>query len=784
MTKSFTNRLFRAFTLMAMIMATSLVGNAAVYLLGDYDGSAAGWAVAADREMTLDNGVYSIELNATDGFYFKIYDSEENKWYGAEADGTAYWINGETATVTLKSGDAYKNLLIKSDGKFRFEFNAGSKTLVVTRGETAREIVVTNAGGVSVNPTHATAGETVTITVNPDQGYYAEVDNVTVEVTVNPGSGQAPRHAPAVGIGEYLTVSGTALAAYGAPATYTFTMPDAPKSARVTVDFKECTLITDDMFEDIADQVWTGNAIEPVVTTTQAGSELTTDDYTVTYATNTDPGTATVTITGTGKYTGTVTKEFTIAKEKKLYLTGGFNNWGDTANPEFTYNEEGDYWQITVTMQEGCQFKLRDQDEKWYGTSDSEVFTFTEERLGVATENISDSSSAPNFAIFRDGEWTITVSGDLSQITVTGKYAHEVTVAEAVKQYIDVDTDDDPILVAEGETVTFTVNAPTAVQLTDITVSGNEGSVEVTTVDAEAGKYSFVMPDYNVTISANVNEIKNAITLVTDNAVFTINNEDLDITAVPLGTEVNLSVAANNADDFVVAGITVTDEEEATVEVAKNEDGTYTFVMPNSNVTVDANLLAILHGVTFTTDRKWATYFGNYDLTAPDGVEVYAAKSVAGDNLEVEQISYIPATVGVLLYSETPMADITTTLYEDATAESASILVGAVTEQEITAGYVLYNNTFIRSEEGTLAAHRCYLPEQNAQGGNGAPRLMIRTIADNNIVTAIADVDAAHIADVKYVNMQGMTSDTPFPGVNIKVITRTDGSSTAVKIVK
>lgn len=40
------------------------------------------------------------------------------------------------------------------------------------------------------------------------------------------------------------------------------------------------------------------------------------------------------------------------------------------------------------------------------------------------------------------------------------------------------------------------------------------------------------------------------------------------------------------------------------------------------------------------------------------------------------------------------------------------------------------------------------------------------------------------IAGVKYVNMQGMTSDKPFSGLNIMVITRTDGTTVTRKVVK
>ena len=58
-----------------------------------------------------------------------------------------------------------------------------------------------------------------------------------------------------------------------------------------------------------------GKAKQPTVTVKDGSTTLTSGkDYDVTYADNTDAGTAKVTITGKGDYSGTVTKEFTIQK--------------------------------------------------------------------------------------------------------------------------------------------------------------------------------------------------------------------------------------------------------------------------------------------------------------------------------------------------------------------------------------------------------------------------------------------------------------------------------------
>lgn len=61
-------------------------------------------------------------------------------------------------------------------------------------------------------------------------------------------------------------------------------------------------------------QTYTGSALTPAVTVKVDGKELTTADYDVVYSSNTNVGTATVTITGKGNYAGTATAKFEIVK--------------------------------------------------------------------------------------------------------------------------------------------------------------------------------------------------------------------------------------------------------------------------------------------------------------------------------------------------------------------------------------------------------------------------------------------------------------------------------------
>ena len=80
------------------------------------------------------------------------------------------------------------------------------------------------------------------------------------------------------------------------------------------------------------------------------------------------------------------------------------------------------------------------------------------------------------------------------------------------------------------------------------------------------------------------------------------------------------------------------------------------------------------------------------------------------------------------------------------------------------------------AEDGTLAAHRCYLPMP--ANASGAPSL--RIVVNGDVVTAINDVRVASDGNVRYIDMNGRVSDRPFQGINIVV----NADGTVTKVVK
>ena len=150
-------------------------------------------------------------------------------------------------------------------------------------------------------------------------------------------------------------------------------------------------MLTADMVATITDQTYTGNAIKPAVTVTDSEKTLTADDYTVTYESNTNAGTATVKITGKGNYTDEVSKTFTInprtlendmitAIDAQVYTGKAI-----TPEPEVKYGE--------IQLEKGTDYTVSYESNTAVGTATVTV-------TAVASGNYAGSATA-NFTIGR-----------------------------------------------------------------------------------------------------------------------------------------------------------------------------------------------------------------------------------------------------------------------------------------------------------------------------------------------------------------------------------------------
>lgn len=467
----------------------------------------------------------------------------------------------------------------------------------------------------------------------------------------------------------------------------------------------------------------------------------------------------------------------------KLYLKGTFNNWTDyDTNYAFTKQQDGTWKLENVQFNESVNFGFIDENALWYGSNGTDVWevndNFIKPTEAEAVSMTFQKSNGNQFKIPVAGKWTFIVDSERNTLKVVGNYDYAITIVAANATVTTVPVD----RASAKQTVTVTV-VPDEGYTPQLTITGDESHQPITYNAGPAGTntYTFDMPFEPVTITTTADLTVYNVTLVQSDA-YTLSAEPVSGT---MGTRINVTAESRNLADFEVVSVIVTPSTAAPFEATKDGNGWY-FNMPAANVEVSAVVEAKLHGVAFTVDNRFATYIGNYNLALPEGVTAYIVTEASeSTEVTVEEVPYIPANVGVLLYCEDNKANITTPLYDGTTDTYTSKLTGNLTDAALAtgAGYVLYNDTFYLTQAGTLAAHRCYLPIDALESGSPAPaRMSIRTAP--MIVTGIDNLNTDNIKSVKYVNLSGVVSDTPFEGINIMVITNNDGTTRTVKMVK
>lgn len=198
--------------------------------------------------------------------------------------------------------------------------------------------------------------------------------------------------------------------------------------------------------------VYTGNELTQTVTVTVGGKELTKDtDYTVTGLTGTEPGSYPVTVTGTGNYTGEVTKSFTISKaqissaaitydagpygytgkEWKPEVTVSFNSATLTAGNDYTVSYENNInagtAKIIIT---GIGDHFTGLTEKTFTINSAEISGCTFAPIADVTYNTQAHTPEVTVAISgrtleADKDYTVSyasnVNAGTATVTVTGK---------------------------------------------------------------------------------------------------------------------------------------------------------------------------------------------------------------------------------------------------------------------------------------------------------------------------------------------------------------------------
>ena len=241
-------------------------------------------------------------------------------------------------------------------------------------------------------------------------------------------------------------------------------------SYKVTINSKNASTLT---IEDINNLTYTGSALTPSVVVKDGTKTLTENtDYTVSYSNNTNAGTATVTITGKGNYTGTTTKNFTIDNASITV---------SAPNQTYTYNGLSQGVGISATTVNSQQYTI------YYGTSATTCSSTTVPTYKDAgTYTVYYKVTAANHSD-KTGSYTITINK--AQLSI-----NEVTINDKIY---------DGTNNASVNTISFNglVNNETLTKDTDYSLTANFNSKDV----ASANKVTVTVTLKDTTKANNYN---------------------------------------------------------------------------------------------------------------------------------------------------------------------------------------------------------------------------------------------------------------------------------------
>ena len=513
---------------------------------------------------------------------------------------------------------------------------------------------------------------------------------------------------------------------------------------------------------------------------------------------------------------GEATSEFTIAKAD-IQLVVSIDNWtyGDEAKAPSVTGNSGN-GTVTYTYANTAAPSL-----VYESTVPSAAGSYSVKAIVPATTNYNGGEATASFTIAKadfsqvaiadiaDQTYigsqitpavTVTFKGktvDASEYTVSygeNKNVGEGTVTLATTGVNFAAGETNPtktfkivpasaVITAQNQTVTYNGDSQL---FTSYSVTNGEVGVAyfATEADRTAG-------DNQLEVVSDAGTYYVQLTQVDENYT----SEPVDVTFTIEAKSLDESMIWHEADEFIYSGeaqtldemFGLTDEEletdlvygeDYTISYANNVNvGTATATITGKGnyqgtLTYDFKIVREMN-IAFSETNAWVSYYAEEDLQIPAGLKAYIVKSVTGNSVVVDEVTYIPQHEGVLLtYEEVaPEGAIFAEAYTGATQEFANLLKGCselTSVETLTADgssiYVLYNDEFVKTTKGNIKPFRCYL-ELGAEVAAAEGRL---SIVEDNDVTALKLVNSEErIVNSEVYDLQGRKVNQPARGLYI-----------------
>lgn len=539
-----------------------------------------------------------------------------------------------TITVTPDEGYELESLIVDgvdetsnvSDGQYTFTMPAHDVTV------TATFTLTWNAVGYTVSPENTgsvwmIAGTTVKDGVSKSQM------GTSVTVKVVPNSGYAINTVTATdanGNPVDLTVGDTNGDHNGWGTYYTFTMPSSAVTINAT--FKQGDLY---ILGDANGNSWAGN-VGVKMDYDSANEKYTKDVY---FANDTYGYFSFTEHLGNADYSNMGTR-YGAANNNQLISSGqvnlheGQNSFKAPAGI-YTIEVNKNKTKVTITPKEITVTLTPNGGQVEQGTHVTVTSNLTALLQAINSGLSATLSTSTDGTTYTEGNsytlgstGTTTVYGKASYGAIEQTANAEFTV---VKHYDVTCTANptaggtvtaNPVSAQQGETVTLTITTKEGYELTSVTVNGD-------VITATDDIYSFAMPAQNAAVVANFTPINYNINVVKSNC-------EVEVTSpAAYNSQVTFTVTPRS-DKYEVSSVSVTYGENGTKPVTNNGDGSYSFYMPASDVTLTVVCTRKAVGNVYTLVEK------TEDLVSDQKYIILAKKFTAAmsTNLGSKSINY------------------------------------------------------------------------------------------------------------------------------------------------